>query len=583
MSDSALYDSLKSWRLQRAQAIQKPAFVVFSNAVLVNIATAKPTHISDLARVSGVGPQKLREYGDDVLRIVREHNTKCMATGETANKRLSQTNTVDLTPPAKAARVVCAPGAGGSQTYNYAPPTPSMLWSKAPMQTATSTSKTQKLTTSQSAALARVVDGKNVFITGDAGTGKSFLLRNIVEALETRGTVAVTASTGIAASHIGGQTIHSWAGIGLGKGNQEKLLEKVLGNAAAIKRWQSASALVLDEVSMLDGKLFGALDVIARAARASASRPFGGLQLILVGDFFQLPPVSLGYAGFAFESSAWDACGIEVCILREQMRQGDDSNFASILKEIRIGVCTPATEAALAACHVSRKARPTDGILPTRLYCKNANVDAENATQLGKLPGEEAAFMAKDVPKGTYDDATLAGLTQALDKKAPMELALKVGAQVLLVKNWPQQKLVNGSRGIVAGFEKRAVDPSSSHLSYGITPGEYTVPLVRFDDGVVRAITPASFFGVAYGGGGAGTRTQIPLKLAWALTVHKAQGMTLSRCEIQVADAFAAGQAYVALSRCVSLAGLWIAGAGVNQSAVKAHAKVLAFYGRHGG
>ena len=249
-----------------------------------------------------------------------------------------------------------------------------------------------------------------------------------------------------------------------------------------------------------------------------------------------------------------------------------------MLGEIRVGSLSSAAESALAACHVSRKARPTDGILPTRLYCKNANVDQENATMLEALPGAATRFAARDSPKGDYDAATATRLAEALDKKAARQLELKVGAQVLLTKNWPQQKLVNGSRGVVTGFTATRVDGASG-LSFGVAAGKYPTPLVRFDDGVTRSVTPSTFFGAVPGGGGAGTRTQLPLKLAWALAVHKAQGMTLTRAELEIADAFAAGQVYVALSRVTRLAGLWLAGGAVTQAVVKAHPKVLAFYG----
>lgn len=175
------------------------------------------------------------------------------------------------------------------------------------------------LNAGQRSTYAAALSGRNVFITGPAGTGKSFLLRCIIDALEAQypgGGVAVCASTGIAASHINGSTIHSWAGIGLGKGGTAKLVEKVLGNSATTGRWRAVRSLVVDEVSMLDGELFTALSEIGRAVRGNP-RPFGGVQLVLSGDFFQLPPVSLSYAGFAFQSPAWTASGVATQQLSE--------------------------------------------------------------------------------------------------------------------------------------------------------------------------------------------------------------------------------------------------------------------------
>ena len=177
------------------------------------------------------------------------------------------------------------------------------------------------LSRSQRATYARALRGENTFITGAAGTGKSYLLRRIIEALggssADGGSVAVTASTGVAASHIGGMTLHSWAGIGLGKGDVQKLVTKVMASSTAMGRWRDARALVIDEVSMLDGALFTALDQVGRAARGDSRAAFGGVQLVLCGDFFQLPPVSLGWAGFAFQSPAWAACAMRTCELAE--------------------------------------------------------------------------------------------------------------------------------------------------------------------------------------------------------------------------------------------------------------------------
>jgi len=368
-----------------------------------------------------------------------------------------------------------------------------------------------------------------------------------------------------------GVTIHSWAGIGLGKGNTQTLIAKVQGSVAACERWRKGRVLIIDEISMLDSQLFDKLDAIGRAIRGDP-RPFGGLQLIMCGDFYQLPPVSLGQygAGFAFQAAAWLAATVRAVVLRVVVRQQGDQAFIDLLGPVRVGVCSAETSAALGACHVSRKPAPADGIAPTKLYCRNRDVDAENLSHLHSLPGEAVELRAVDSLRGEPAADARTRLLEAVEKKAVAALPLKMGAQVLLTKNMPEMRLVNGSRGIVLGFRETFCD------GYGVPPSTYTCPLVRFDSGVELLVTPTSVF--QGGQGGAIVRVQCPLKLAWALTVHKSQGMSLSRAELMLEDAFDYGQAYVALSRVTSLAGLYIRGNTITQRVVMAHPAVLAFY-----
>ena len=400
------------------------------------------------------------------------------------------------------------------------------------------------LNAEQLGAAQRVLRGQSVFLTGAAGVGKSYLLRYVIQELETiwpgAGQVPVVAPTGIAASHVQGVTIHSWAGIGLGKGSPSTLCDKVMSNAAAVDRWRRAKCLVVDEVSMLDSGILDALDRIGRNTRGDFQLSFGGLQLVLCGDFFQLPPVSLGNfgLGFAFESQAWQNAAVQTIELRTIVRQSGDTAFINLLTPVRIGLCSADTTAALAACHVDRKAPPRDGIIPTKLYCKNANVDVENSAHLAKLPGVPVPFPASDTFKGDYNADTRSKLLDLVEKKAVGDLQLKVGAQCLLTKNMPELKLVNGSRGVVTGFEERQCGGG-----YGVPDGRYLCPLVTFDSGQRLAVQPSSFFQA--GQGGAVVRIALPLKLAWALTVHKSQGMSLTRAELMLSDAFAFGQCYV--------------------------------------
>jgi len=266
-----------------------------------------------------------------------------------------------------------------------------------------------KLTADQELALEAVKKGHNIFLTGSAGTGKSFVLRHLIGALKTRhgnNAVHVTASTGAAAVLIGGTTLHAFAGIGLGKEDAATLVKKVYANKLTSSRWQRARALVIDEVSMIDCDLFDKIDYVARQLK-TAGRPFGGLQIIVCGDFFQLPPVTAGSGSatgpkrFAFQSKAWSRAVQETVELKRVMRQGEEK-FVRVLNELRWGKVSAASSAALLHCQQdrSRSAQWSDGVELTKLYPYNVNVRAENEKRLKSLPGELLTFKAEDLLKG---------------------------------------------------------------------------------------------------------------------------------------------------------------------------------------
>lgn len=318
---------------------------------------------------------------------------------------------------------------------------------------------------------------------------------------------------------------------------------------------------------------------------------------MLCGDFLQLPPVGLGNSTvtehFAFESPTWAALGIKTEHLTDVIRQASDPTFIQLLQAVRLGVLSPTDAAVLQQCHIQAKPKPNDGVLPTKVMCVNGKVNAVNAARLHKLPGTEVAIVAMDrvMRRGQFEGAT-EQLTRAVEKMAPATIQLKIGAQVVLLVNLDVRAgLVNGSRGVIEKFE----DVATHKLDDKIEPyyvdyymdserdpeenldeiSEQSVrcAVVRFDCGERRVIQPWIF---RYQTVRAGTmvRLQAPLKLAWAITVHKSQGMTLSRAEIEVDDAFDYGQVYVALSRCVSLEGLWISGGNIDQHSVKANPTV---------
>jgi hypothetical protein len=406
----------------------------------------------------------------------------------------------------------------------------------------------------QAAALALVRQGRSVFLTGCAGTGKSLLLAHALRALPSDSTF-VTATTALAASQLGGCTLHSFAGVGRGEGPPAALAAAgARGEAGA--RWRRVAVLVIDEVSMLDGDFLDLIDLAARRARGD-DRPFGGVQLVLCGDFHQLPPVGPRGAPrrFAFEAAAWRALAPETVELTTVFRQRD-AEFVALLAAVRAGAAAPggpATARVAAALRAAAAAEPfpDDGVLPTRLLTHCGDVDAENEAALVALPGAEVRFAARDV-----GDAR----SLAAGCPAPSSLALKVGAQVMLIKNISAKRgLVNGARGVVERF-----------TSAGL-------PVVRFAASGVSEAVPRERWAVRVGGAETAARLQVPLKLAWAVTVHKSQGLTLDRVEVSLDRAFEPGMAYVALSRARALRGLRVVG-GVAPAALRADPRVLAFY-----
>eukprot|EP00667_Euglena_gracilis_P002552 EG_transcript_2552 len=398
--------------------------------------------------------------------------------------------------------------------------------------------------------------GHSVFCTGSAGTGKSFLLHKVIASLPAASTF-VTASTGVAAVNIGGSTLHSFAGIQQGAGPAEELLRLVRGNAAARQRWRDCRFLIIDEVSMVDAPLLTKLDAIARAVRGRPNSPFGGIQLLLTGDFFQLPPVARdGPADFCFKSQAWRDLRLRVVQLTRIFRQRD-TEFVQILQEVR---CARLSTETVARLQRRVGVVPAGDIVPTKLRALNREVDAENLANLHRLPGPLTTFHATD----TGTDPHLRNLQN--NCIAPAALQLKVGAQVMLLKNLdPVAGLVNGARGVVEGFAGGE--------------GEGGFPVVRFRGGLTRPLPPAEWT-VEVNRRVVARRCQVPLRLAWAVTIHKCQGMEIDAIEVAMAGMFEYGQAYVALSRATSLEGLSLVQ--FRPDRIRAHPDVVEFYERLG-
>ncbi|XP_074764260.1 ATP-dependent DNA helicase PIF1 [Athene noctua] len=406
-----------------------------------------------------------------------------------------------------------------------------------------------RLSAEQEAVLDAVRSGKSIFFTGCAGTGKSFLLKKVVGSLPPKSTYA-TASTGVAACHIGGTTLHAFAGIGSGKAPLEQCIQ--LAERPGVRQhWLACQHLIIDEISMVDGKFFDRLEAVARAVR-KRDEPFGGIQLIICGDFLQLPPVCKANeeTKFCFQAKSWRKC-IHVNMELTEVRRQTDKTFISLLSAVRLGRCTEEVTRQLMQTAANRSER--DGILATRLCTHKDDVEITNERCLQQLSGEVHTFEALD------SDPMLVKL---IDAQCPVggRVELKLGAQVMLAKNLDVSRgLVNGARGVVVGFESE----------------QKGLPKVRFLCGVTQVIKMEKW--VFKGPSGVHlSRQQLPLKLAWAISIHKSQGMSLDCVEISLSRVFESGQAYVALSRARSLAGLRVLD--FDPKAVRADPSVLQFY-----
>lgn len=385
----------------------------------------------------------------------------------------------------------------------------------------------------QQEALQILKTGVNVFLTGEPGSGKTHTINAYVQWLQKHDIdPAITASTGIAATHIHGMTIHSWSGIGVKESLSEAELDQIASKEHVARRIQKASTLIIDEISMLSANTLSMVDRVCKEVRRRPEA-FGGLQVVLVGDFFQLPPIVRGgTAQFAFESPVWKDLNAVVCYLTEQHRQ-EDPDFLAVLGSIRTQEADHTTASVILARETETSEEHDD--IP-RLYTHNVDVDRLNAERLAKLPGQAVSYGMQGTGAPVLVDALKRGCL------SPESLTLKEGAVVMGTKNLPTLGLWNGTLGIVTGFEKGT-----------------NYPKIETRDGRELVVAPADW-AVEEGGKVRAKITQIPLRLAWAITVHKSQGMSLDAAVVDLSRAFEYGQGYVALSRVRTLQGLFVAG-----------------------
>jgi ATP-dependent exoDNAse (exonuclease V) alpha subunit len=381
----------------------------------------------------------------------------------------------------------------------------------------------------QAVALRWLQSGKNVFITGVAGSGKSWIVDYWMANHAHDKRVAITASTGIAATHLGGVTLHSWIGAKPGA--------KTISDIATDYWWEnkqpalrSIDVLLIDEVSMIDGQFLNLAEEAHRAACNNA-RPWGGKQVVMIGDMGQLPPVQEEENGWSWESRAWTFADIHAVELCQTMRFADQP-FADLLRRVRVGAVTDEDVIAL-----SRRVRAydPDAMGAVRLTTHNKKADKTNMTKLAALPGDSQVYKAQS-------EAVHARFLAQLEKNclSPPELILKVGARVMFTKNNPDSGWCNGTTGEVLELH-----------------GTYAV--VQIANGPVVTVYQAEWVLEKQGAFGRevlASYKQLPLRLAWAITIHKSQGCTIDYASVDMRQVFAPGQAYVALSRCRSLEGL---------------------------
>jgi ATP-dependent DNA helicase PIF1 len=455
----------------------------------------------------------------------------------------------------------------------------------------------ENMSAEQKLAFEKYLSGQNVFITGPGGTGKSALIREIYKYAKQQGhNIQVCALTGCAAVMLEckAKTIHSWAGIGIANGNIDRIVERVDKNFMKKKDWRQTRTLIVDEVSMMSKRLFDILDLVGKTARKCSSRPFGGIQLIFCGDFYQLPPVGGSNTDdpdnsrFCFESESWfGTFPKENHIQLKQIFRQNDPVYCQILNQVREGRITRRTDEILRSRvgvvlpDVSEDGTPQTK--PTILYATRSRVDDINRLEMDKL-----SILDPDSPMYKYELKYVTDLpisekerqiraaqsqeritTELFNLKGSIlcddTIHLKVGAQVMCVINMEEAittsatPICNGSQGVIVRMSNVTSPP---------------LPVVRFNNGLEMTVNYHTWMSENIPGIGV---SQIPLILSWAITIHKSQGSTLERCIIDIGDrVFEAGQSYVALSRIKSLEGVSIMSYDVSKILV--NKKVKAFY-----
>ncbi|XP_066916281.1 ATP-dependent DNA helicase PIF1-like isoform X2 [Clytia hemisphaerica] len=499
------------------------ALVAFLKLVRVK-SKIQPTFATDRAKLHNTGSKVFEEISPLTVQDVKKYkDVACLKSPHTPHQGAAakggKLKMTDITPVRSKKRSL---EASASESSSGKPckrlnmsgrPQVLVKLGKSPLQKASSSMKEMlkaghednktlnllgKLTTEQTTVFDAIKKGLNVFFTGSAGTGKSYLLKKIIGTLSPDSTVA-SASTGVAASQIGGVTLHSFAGIGNGEGSLERCIQ-LASRPSVSRNWKRCEILIIDEISMVDAEFFDKLEEVARHVRKN-DRPFGGIQLVLCGDFLQLPPVTKKdkEKKFCFQSKQWSLC-INVSFELTQVKRQNDQDFIKILQYVRLGRCPD--EVLDTLVQTKHNQIESNNIVATRLCTHRESVEEINISKMKEIKGQNIVFYAKD----SHPE-----YTEAMEKslQTPRKLVLKVGAQVMLTKNLDLSKgLVNGARGVVVKF--------TADSSEGL-------PEVQFVSGARCVIKQEKFLFKTQVT--TATRFQIPLKLAWAISIHKSQGL----------------------------------------------------------
>jgi len=421
------------------------------------------------------------------------------------------------------------------------------------------------LTEKQQNAFNTMKSGKNVFLTGPGGSGKSFLIKYFIdwyksEKEEDDSKIFITSTTGLSSILIDGITINRYSGIGIGDKDIETLYKKIIKMKNLKKRWCNTSVLIIDEISMMDADIFDKLEILAKRIRKN-EEPFGGIQIILSGDFLQLPPVKS--TNFCFESFTWDMVINKVFYFDKIIRQ-DDINLQNVLNNIRVGIINEDVKNMLNS-RLNKDLINESGIIPTLLFSKKNMVLQYNENELKKLidnGNENYKYTSYYEFSKNISEESKDFYIEMINSQYQVEdkLTFARSSQVMLTINLPELNLANGSRGIIIDFTK---------------DNEKRYPIVLFLNGKVLEIKPHEF--IIDEDGDLIKKFQIPLILSWAITIHKAQGMTLEFVKTDIGNSiFEYGQVYVVLSRVKNIEGLSLIN--IDYSKIKAHPKILKYY-----